>query len=112
MSVEEPRLGSRLAARFALDAVVEARSGQVRSSLQVVDLSRTGARLKTLSPLRLGNTLWLKLPMLEALQVKVVWVNGVLAGCLFEQPLHEAVFRNLVAAGRAAAAEGAELAAS
>lgn len=80
------------AERRPLDATVQCRRGMLRAAAEVVDLSRTGCRLRTLDPLRVGHEVWIRLPMLEALPARVVWTRGFESGCAFVRPLHPAVF--------------------
>ena len=63
----------------------------------VTDLSPDGARLVTPAPLGVGREVAITLPMLEPLRATVVWVSQRLAGCRFEDPLHPAVLRVVVA---------------
>jgi hypothetical protein len=97
-----PRLGSREAERVVFRAVIGARDGHHRLSAEVVDLSVTGVRLRTLNPVRLGQTFWLTLPTLDASEVRVVWVEGCLSGCTFSQPLAPCVLRAVIDASRSA----------
>lgn len=64
----------------------------------VTDLSPDGARLIAPAPLEIGSEVALTLPLLEPLNVRIVWVSNRLAGCHFVDPLHPAVLRVLVAA--------------
>ena len=64
----------------------------------VTDLSPDGARLVAPAPLEIGSEVALTLPLLEPLDVRIVWVSNRLAGCRFLDPLHPAVLRVLAAA--------------
>ena len=67
------------------------RRGLRRGSVEVRDLSTHGAKILTLDPLEPGEQIWLTFPMLEPLQVTVMWANRFDAGCRFAKPLHPAV---------------------
>ena len=64
----------------------------------VTYLSPDGARLVAPAPLAIGSEVALTLPLLEPLDVRIVWVSNRLAGCRFLDPLHPAVLRVLAAA--------------
>ena len=85
-------LNARRAERKPFAATVQCRRGLRRENVEVLDISASGARVKALIPLRVGHELWLKLPMLEAQEARVVWTEGCDSGCEFVQPLHPAVF--------------------
>lgn len=65
-------------------------------TIQVVDLSITGFRAATHLQLMEGSDVWLKLPGLESLHGRVVWMRGHLMGCEFVRPLHPAVLAMIV----------------
>ena len=65
-------------------------------TVQVLDLSVTGFRAATHLELLPGSDVWLKLPGLESLHGRVVWMNGHLMGCEFVRPLHPAVLSMVV----------------
>ena len=92
----QPRLGSREAERVPLQVVIGARNGTHRLSAEVVDISLTGTRLRTLNPLRLGQTFWLTLPKIAAIEMRVVWVEGFLCGCTFTNALAPYVLKLVV----------------
>lgn len=60
-------------------------------TVQIVDLSTTGFRAATHLTMMEGADVWLKLPGLESLHARVVWMRGHLMGCEFVRPLHPAV---------------------
>ncbi len=91
------RLGSREASREPVRLMVQTRNGQHRREAEALDLSQTGVRLKTLSPLRPGSVHWLKIANLEPLEVTVIWSEGFYSGCRFTRPLHPAVYASLLA---------------
>ena len=65
-------------------------------TVQVLDLSTTGFRAATHLQLLEGSDVWLKMPGLESLHARVVWMRGHLLGCAFVQPLHPAVMDMIV----------------
>jgi hypothetical protein len=65
-------------------------------TVQVLDLSVTGFRAATHLELSAGSDIWLKLPGLESLHARVVWMRGHLLGCEFLRPLHPAVLDMIV----------------
>ena len=65
-------------------------------TVQVLDLSITGFRAATHLELAGGTDLWLKLPGLESLHARVVWMRGHHLGCEFVRPLHPAVLDMIV----------------
>jgi hypothetical protein len=69
-------------------------------SVQIMDLSTHGFRATTHLDLDRGADVWLRLPGLEAIQAKVVWVKGYIIGCAFERPLHPAVLEMIVSKSR------------
>lgn len=88
---------ARRGERSELRAPAQCRRGTMRETVVVLDLSPSGARLRTIAPLRTGHSIWLKLPGLEAQETRVVWTRGCESGCEFVHPLHPAVFDALVA---------------
>ncbi len=83
---------ARKAERKPFSATVQCRRGMRREAVEVLDISASGARVRALIPLRVGHELWLKLPMLEAQEARVVWTESCESGCEFLRPLHPAVF--------------------
>jgi hypothetical protein len=65
-------------------------------TVHIMDLSTTGFRASTHLELMTGTDLWLKLPGLESLQSRVVWMQGHMLGAEFVRPLHPAVLDMVV----------------
>ncbi len=82
--------------RSARRALFEPASTETHEFVLVTELSLEGARLLTPAPLEIGGKVLLRLPMLEPVKARVVWVSNRIAGCAFQQPLHPAVFRVLL----------------
>jgi hypothetical protein len=91
-----PRLGTRAARRALMRATIQARRGENRYTLEIEDISTTGARMKSSRALPDGTVVWLRLPGLEPIQAEVMWSHGFKFGCRFLQPLHASVFHNLL----------------
>ncbi len=88
----------RAAERVPLSAEVQFRSGARRATVKVNNLSVAGARIAVAHLLRAEDQIYLKLPGLEAIEAKVVWVDAFEAGCKFARPLHPATFAAVVRA--------------
>jgi hypothetical protein len=65
-------------------------------TVQIVDLSTDGFRAATHLELFPGSDVWLKLPGIESLHGRVVWMRGHMLGCQFVRPLHPAVLDMVV----------------
>ena len=63
-----------------------------------VDLTPYGARLSGAGPFAHNSEMWLRLPGLESLTVRVIWSHGPTTGVAFLQPLHPAVFARFLPA--------------
>ena len=97
-SVPEPvfqNVGGRRAERRKIDATVQFRSGTKRANVMVRDISRFGARIGGVYLAHVGDHFWLKLPMIEAIEARVAWVEDFEFGCEFARPLNEIVFDNV-----------------
>lgn len=108
-SASPPRIGSREAQRWRLEVMIDARDGQNRTNALVLDVSTTGMRIRTLSPLRLGQAFWVRLPGIEAHMITVKWNEGFVSGCSFTEPLAECVLKHLLHTARQNEAEGAPI---
>lgn len=71
--------------------------GASLAEAEVLDLSVTGFGAETSAALESGSHVWLKLPGLEPVNSRVVWVEGRKAGFEFVTPLHQATL-DLIAA--------------
>jgi hypothetical protein len=60
-------------------------------TVQIIDLSVTGFRAATHLQLFEGQDIWVKLPGLESIHSRVVWMKGHMMGAEFARPLHPAV---------------------
>lgn len=88
---------SRRADRISIDLDAGLRQrGAAAVSVHIRDLSTHGFRIVTHLELAVGTDVWLRLPGLEASLARVMWVDGNLAGCAFDRPLHPAVLELVV----------------
>ena len=60
------------------------------------NVSRGGARLRTISPIRKVGAVILRLPDLPALRCRLCWTDSYHAGVMFELPLSAAELRGWV----------------
>jgi hypothetical protein len=67
-------------------------------TIQIIDLSTEGFRAATHLDLFPGSDVWLKLPGIESLHARVVWMRGHMLGCQFVRALHPAVLDMVVRA--------------
>ena len=88
----------RQAERVPFSAAVQFRKGHTRATVKIVDISPQGAQLSAVHVLRNGDTFWIKLPMLEPQEAKVVWADEFIVGCQFLRPLHPSIFENILRA--------------
>jgi hypothetical protein len=68
-------------------------------TVSVLDVSKTGAQLRSQLPLRLGQEIWLKIMRCDAFG-RIVWVDEELCGVEFDVPLDDAEVANLQAMGK------------
>ena len=80
---------------IAMTAALRQR-GAAQVSVGILDLSTHGFRIDTHLNMPVGTAIWLRLPSLEAVPAKIVWVHGHCAGCAFDRPLHPAVLEMIV----------------
>jgi hypothetical protein len=74
--------------------------GASMAEVEVLNLSVTGFAAESDMPVETGAHLWLKLPGLEPVNSKVVWVDGRKAGFEFVNPLHPATLDAVTAASK------------
>ena len=63
------------------------RTGGIRRSATICDLSMVGARLRTVSPVRFGETMMIEVPGFPSLKAYVRWSAGAEHGVSFQAPL-------------------------
>jgi len=57
--------------------------------IEVHDISLWGFKASTEQRLHRGDIVWLRLPGLDALQARVLWMRACRAGFRFDRPLHQ-----------------------
>ena len=87
---------ARRADRSAFNAEVEFRAGHRRAKVKVRDISTHGARISSIHLLHPGDTFYLKLPSLEAIEARVAWADEFELGCAFARPLYPAVLQTIL----------------
>lgn len=68
-------------------------------TVSILDVSKTGARLRSRLPMRLGQEVWLKMLNNDAFG-RIAWVEQELCGVEFDTPLTEAAAASLQAMGK------------
>ena len=68
-------------------------------TVNIVDVSSTGARLRTRLPLKAGQQIWLKIPPNDVFG-RVRWVEDDMCGIAFDEPLGRAEAARLQARGK------------
>ncbi len=91
---------SEIEARIAERKLVSIRaeikeSGSGKYQIWVVDLSKTGFRIKLLTTLEKSKAQFLMLPGFQPLAAHIAWREGDEYGLRFDNPLHVAVFEHI-----------------
>jgi PilZ domain len=86
----------RRASRRPFDASVQFRAGTRRAQVQVRNISQLGARIAGVFLVRQDEHFWIKLPNLEPVEARVVWVEDFEFGCEFARPLNEVVLERIL----------------
>jgi PilZ domain len=84
--------------RRPFDASVQFRAGNRRANVQVRNVSQLGARVAGVFLVREDEKFWIKLPSLEPVEARVVWVEDFEFGCEFVRPLNERVLEAILRA--------------
>ena len=101
---EEPNTASpddgsnaRRAERIPLRAEVHLRRpGQLSFRVDVFDLSPQGCKIEFVDRPKIGDAVWVKFFGLEAMEARVRWIDGHIAGVQFVNEIHLAVFENVI----------------
>ncbi len=91
--------GRRAAARKPVLLSAALLTMQTSRPVTVVDVSKSGARLRIGGPLSLGQQIWLKINPSDLFGT-VVWIDGKECGVLFDEPLDDADVASLQARGK------------
>lgn len=94
--IQARRLVPRRSERRDISARVQYRRSTVRMAGVTLDMSRHGVRLAAMERLRIGEALWITLPGLPPRRATVKWVDRFDIGCEFDDPLHPAVFEQII----------------
>ena len=94
--------GRRAERRIVNLAASMREAGATVVDAEVLNLSTSGFMAKTDLPLEAGQYVFLKLPGIEAMNSKVIWVEDGKAGFEFTSPLHPATLDQLGMANRKA----------
>jgi PilZ domain len=95
---EDAAQEDRSAPRVKLKIPAQMRpSGSPAFAVIVRDLSLSGVACEALTGMSAGTRVWLTLPGLAALQAKIVWNDGTMVGCEFDNLLNLAVMENVLA---------------
>jgi hypothetical protein len=77
----------RTAPRVITDLKGSLRTGGIRRSVTICDLSMAGARIRTAQPITFGEITILEVPGLPSLTACLRWSNGAELGVSFQPPL-------------------------
>lgn len=75
------------------------RPGETWFTSRIADLSETGFRLQSFVSLKPGMTVWIMFSGFEGRRATVMWARGHEAGCMFETPLHKAIYEHILRVG-------------
>jgi hypothetical protein len=79
--------------RVAVDAEVTLRrSGQLNYRVRLHDVTPDGCKAEFVERPQIDEQLWVKFDGMEALEARVCWTGGAIAGLVFRRPIHPAVF--------------------
>jgi hypothetical protein len=92
MNDDDRRLAERSSVRITADL---RRPGRTPFHVVVLDLSQTGCRCETTGKVHVGDTVWLTLPKLAAIESEVRWITPMGFGCAWTAPMHISVFDHI-----------------
>tara|TARA_B110001454_G_scaffold190370_1_gene189535 strand:+ start:5599 stop:5934 length:336 start_codon:yes stop_codon:yes gene_type:complete len=87
---------ARKARHTVLIGVKLRRPGETWFTSRVSNLSETGFRLHSFVNLKPGMTIWVMFSGFEGRRATVMWTKGAEAGCMFEAPLHKAIYEHIM----------------
>lgn len=91
-----PEDAPRTARHTVLIGVKLRRPGETWFTSRVSNLSETGFRLHSFVNLKPGMTIWVMFSGFEGRRATVMWTKGAEAGCMFEAPLHKAIYEHIM----------------
>ena len=80
----------------ALIGVKLRRPGETWFTSRISNLSETGFCLQSFVSLKPGMTVWIMFSGFEGRRATVIWTRGHEAGCMFETPLHKAIYDHIM----------------
>jgi len=72
------------------------RPGETWFTSRISNLSETGFCLQSFVSLKPGMTVWVMFSGFEGRRATVVWTRSHEAGCMFEEPLHKAIYDHIM----------------
>ena len=88
---------SRRTERLPLRAEVHLRRpGQLSFLVEVFDVSPQGCKIEFVDRPKVADAVWVKFVGLEAIEARVRWIEGHIAGVQFVNEIHPAVFENVI----------------
>lgn len=79
----------------SIDATIRERLG-TKHSVGVIDLSRSGFRMRCMYHIPDRRTVYLNMPGFESMEANIMWHKDVHYGCAFAKRLHESVYDHLL----------------
>lgn len=74
------------------------RPGETWFTSKLSNLSEAGFKLESFVNLKPGMIVWVMFSGFEGRRATVMWTKGHEAGCMFEAPLHKAIYDHIVRA--------------
>lgn len=72
------------------------RPGETWFTSRISDLTENGFRLHSFVHLAPGMTVWVMFSGFEGRRASVIWADAHEAGCVFEKPLHKAIYEHIM----------------
>ncbi len=89
---------ARRSNRVPLNCEIEfRRHGDARYRIDLIDFSPQGCCISPPVRVEPGESIWLRIPGMEAIHAHVAWTKQWKVGVKFDTPFHPAVFDNVVA---------------
>ena len=70
--------------------------GAGKHKVHIIDLSRSGFRIKSSTHIRADRPIFLTIPGYAALEARIAWHESHLYGCEFAHQLHVAIYEHIV----------------
>jgi len=86
----------RRAVRVPLNCEVQfRRHSDVRYPVDLLDFSKDGCCISPPVRVEVGESVWVRIPGMEATHAKVAWTDQWKVGLKFDKPFHAAVFESV-----------------